>query len=880
MSKPGPTVAGPSTSKKSKRVEIVAESYGDNTLSDDEHSYTKLIPSGSQSHNINQDNVHDSPPVTGKESSGSGENINFTPPVTSMLTPKTKKKVRIVEDNNSRETLGSTMGASIGNSKSSSPLPSNESIPGGFYLGNVLKTLESGNGSGLPSNDPGDLSSDSSSSSSSSSSSDNESEHSNDDSRQQKKKKHHKKKKSSCHRSRSRSHEHSSPWEKPIPPSTYNGSDDPKKVARFIQESEQYLKMAKLADEDKVFHISRYLEGPARDFYDQSDLRQELSACYYDKEVNTWEEIVDMAEILDISHKKNGAKAHGDYEHNCRPGCEIRRQKNVVHVQMLIKYPSIADCDELAGTYEWEESSTSSDILTLPSSRLLFGFAHPSPVRSSGIQQIPFNHGLQPRRDEPKLCDEKHIEHSQVIGAVKESAHDEEKGEFFASSSELSLIRRPSRLGPSIEELVCAYWCSDPASPRLSPTTIIPTTPFPEEVLTAVLSFLPCTPVAALSLLSQKFLSAVRLCHTATLNLTPHNLHVMSHSGLCHIKFTLFGHAEAELLMWLDGQTNVVSLCFPFLLDDDDDTSPPTPLPVTPTRPHLLSAPTTPSQPFLFPMPPLSLLPPTPTPTQDTFTHTTNTLLPNLTTLQGPPHLAILLAPSRPLIDESITIYMPIYAGLRHMTTLESLPLSVCCLRVAFKSVGKCTEEKTLRSAVVVCPAIEELEIEGEGGEECWCSIVSHFKSLQVLVMHIPGTAQVRTVKEELDERFPLPKRARTRSTWSIISHSGHSMVISERACATRLPNMCPALQRVVPNGVQWCRPSPSFPCSRSSPCLPFDDLFVKKIDRDVVPPPPPTPRKVVPLTEQTFMKAGECFDLNDGDDDDFLFFKPSPSRE
>ncbi|PBK81301.1 hypothetical protein ARMGADRAFT_948505, partial [Armillaria gallica] len=180
---------------------------------------------------------------------------------------------------------------------------------------------------------------------------------------------------------------------KPIPPSTYNGSDDLKKVACFIQECKQYLKMAKVADEDKVFRISRYLEGPAQDFYDQSvsmnynewnidtffweffnycfphdycakvcqkikqcfqeerdvrayahelkghyhmlgdesertqvlrlwyglrrDLRQELSAHYYNKEVNTWEKIVDMAEILDISHRKEGAKAHGDYEHNC-----------------------------------------------------------------------------------------------------------------------------------------------------------------------------------------------------------------------------------------------------------------------------------------------------------------------------------------------------------------------------------------------------------------------------------------------------------------------------------------------------------------------------------------------------------------------------------
>ncbi|PBK85913.1 hypothetical protein ARMGADRAFT_1035912 [Armillaria gallica] len=347
------------------------------------------------------------------------------------------------------------------------------------------------------------------------------------------------------------------------------------------------------------------------------------------------------------------------------------------------------------------------------------------------------------------------------------------------------------------------------------------------------------------------------------------------------LRHTLFGQADAELLTWLDGQTNLVSLRFPFLLDDDDDASAPTPLPITPTRTHLLSAPTTPSQPFLFPMPPLSPLPPTPTPTQDTFTHTTDTLPPNLTTLQGSPHLATLLAPSRPLIDASITISTPIYAGFQPTTTLESLPLSVRRLRVAFKSVGKRTEEKTLRSAVGVCPAIEELEIDGESGEERWCSIVPHFKSPQVLAMRIPGTAQVRTAKEELDERFSLPKRARTRSTSSTISHSGHSMVVSERARVAHLPNACPALQRVVfPNGIQWRRPSPSFPRSRSSPCLPFDDLFLKKIDCDVVPPPPLTSRKVVPLTEKRFMKTEKCFDLNDSDDDDSPFFKPSPSTQ
>ncbi len=196
--------------------------------------------------------------------------------------------------------------------------------------------------------------------------------------------------------------------------------------------------------------------------------------------------------------------------------------------------------------------------------------------------------------------------------------------------------------------------------------------------------------------------------------------------GLRHIEFgntRLSGQAEAELLTWLDGQTNVVSLRFPFLVDDDDDASTPTAFPATPTRTRLLSAPTTPNQSFLFPMPPLSPLPPTPTPTKDTF------MLAADTTLQGPPRLIILLAPSRPLIHAFITIYTPIYAGFRPTSTLEALPPFVPRLNVVFKCVGKRTEEKTLCSSVVACPDIEELEVEGEDGEECWCSIVPHIKS-------------------------------------------------------------------------------------------------------------------------------------------------------
>ncbi|KAK0482927.1 hypothetical protein EDD18DRAFT_1112444 [Armillaria luteobubalina] len=234
------------------------------------------------------------------------------------------------------------------------------------------------------------------------------------------------------------------------------------------------------------------------------------------------------------------------------------------------------------------------------------------------------------------------------------------------------------------------------------------------------------------------------------------------------------------------------------------------------------------NQPFLFPMPSLS-----PTPTQDTFAHIAETLLPNLMTLQGLPRLIIHLTSSRPLIDASIIVSKTIHAGFRPTTTrLESLPPSLRHLIFKFKFVGKRTEEKTLRSAIVVCPAIEELEIEGDAGEACWCSIVPHFKSLRDLAMRKPGTAQ----------------RTSARSSSS---------------------------------GVQWHRPLPSLsplPRSQSSPCLPFDDLFVKKINRDVVPPPPP--RKVVPLTEQRFMKREECFDLNDSDDDDSLFYKPSLRKD
>ncbi|PBK80393.1 hypothetical protein ARMGADRAFT_1171935 [Armillaria gallica] len=147
-------------------------------------------------------------------------------------------------------------------------------------------------------------------------------------------------------------------------------------------------------------------------------------------------------------------------------------------------------------------------------------------------------------------------------------------------------------------------------------------------------------------------------------------------------------------------------------------------------------------------------------------------------------------------------IYYHFYANLHGVSSYDypQVPPSLCSLPPLHVQV--CRQmyggKKTLCSAIVICPAIEELKIEEEGGEECWCSIIPHLKSLHVLVMRKPGTTQIKAMKEELDERFPLLKRARTHLMSSAISHSGHSMVISEHAHATHLANACPALQHVI----------------------------------------------------------------------------------
>ncbi len=94
---------------------------------------------------------------------------------------------------------------------------------------------------------------------------------------------------------------------------------------------------------------------------------------------------------------------------------------------------------------------------------------------------------------------------------------DEEKGKVSLSSSQSSMddIRRPSGLGPTIEEhtsVMRAYCIQVPPHPPYrppKPMSGIP--PLPMEVLVTILSLLPRTLVPALALLSRDFLSAAQV---------------------------------------------------------------------------------------------------------------------------------------------------------------------------------------------------------------------------------------------------------------------------------------------------------------------------------------------------------------------------------
>ncbi|KAK0442515.1 uncharacterized protein EV420DRAFT_1077090 [Desarmillaria tabescens] len=166
------------------------------------------------------------------------------------------------------------------------------------------------------------------------------------------------------------------------------------------------------------------------------------------------------------------------------------------------------------------------------------------------------------------------------------------------------------------------------------------------------------------------------------------DLYIVRHHsafGLYHIESTNTcpsGHAEGDLLTGLDGQRKSVSLRFfhypmttmahqhrhHFIL----------PLRV----PASHSEPAKPRRISLSPVPPLPL---TSILTQDAFILTAVTMLPNLTSSHAPPHLIILLASSRLLVDVSITVSTLNYAEPHVTATLESLPASVLRFSFVFK---------------------------------------------------------------------------------------------------------------------------------------------------------------------------------------------------
>ncbi|KAK0493182.1 hypothetical protein EDD18DRAFT_1357128 [Armillaria luteobubalina] len=117
-----PAVAGPSTStpRRPHRVEIVEEWYGEGDVSDRQSTPTAAVPNSAELPLMGSE-VNPVAGMTDGHSQSTRRNVDFTPPITSTPMVKTKKKVHIVEECNSKETLDSETGANTGNSPSSGP---------------------------------------------------------------------------------------------------------------------------------------------------------------------------------------------------------------------------------------------------------------------------------------------------------------------------------------------------------------------------------------------------------------------------------------------------------------------------------------------------------------------------------------------------------------------------------------------------------------------------------------------------------------------------------------------------------------------------------------------------------------------------------------
>ncbi len=139
--------------------------------------------------------------------------------------------------------------------------------------------------------------------------------------------------------------------------------------------------------------------------------------------------------------------------------------------------------------------------------------------------------------------------------------------------------------------------------------------------------------------------------------------------------------------------------------------------------------------------------------------------------------------------------------------------------------------------------------------------LVLHRPSLQI--SSSPRHAYTRDGTSESRQgraRWEVPAPKTSQNTVDIVNHQplwplhGRQRTSPRSSSSQRMPRTptrrLPEWSIVAPS----VSPLPRFPRSRSTPSFQFDDLFVKKIARDVVSPPQP-PRKVVPLTEQRFMR-------------------------
>ncbi|CAA7266730.1 unnamed protein product [Cyclocybe aegerita] len=231
--------------------------------------------------------------------------------------------------------------------------------------------------------------------------------------------------------------------------------------------------------------------------------------------------------------------------------------------------------------------------------------------------------------------------------------------------------------------------------------------------------------------------------------------------GLTRLTFLNPTMSEAEttaLFTWLDGQTNITTLCFPNL--EDSNLSSPltlkTNLPeqqsragTAPSSPHLKPFPTL--SPYATPIPSPSSayfnVPPSPQTPSSPFN--SPTLLPNLAELHATPSLLMHLFPSidtirRPLKAVSLNITTTLYSGLRPAALMSSLR-GINRLSLRFSdSVDRRSFEKVIGAAgaALGCPSKDALD-------DPFSEPKGPLGGLQALEISFPAPATAKSGRDE-----------------------------------------------------------------------------------------------------------------------------------